>query len=190
MLACPGVAVNVCGAQRSQFCGGETVARRPSQSRAFPPGSHEVQVWLKDGGRARQEVTVKSADVTDVELRITPGLVARGHVDDRQGRPASAVRVIATTDVGREAELQPHHNYVCPRRFQRRSPTSPGALSLRASRKDDGLALSGPQPTQPGATVNVNLRLGEGARVTGIVRTQDGSPAPGVRNLIPGRSLG
>ena len=76
----------------------------PSQSRAFPPGSHEVQVWLKDGGRARQEVTVKSADVTDVELRITPGLVARGHVDDRQGRPASAVRVIATTDAGREAE--------------------------------------------------------------------------------------
>jgi RNA polymerase sigma factor (sigma-70 family) len=149
------------------------------------PGKHQIQVWLKDGGRARREVTVENDDVTGVELRITPGLVVRGHVDDRHGRPAPGVRVVATTDAGGGAE---RYNRIATTDasgdFQLPPDIPWGVLSLRAGRPDDGLALWGPQPTKPGAVVNVSLRLGEGAGLTGIVRNDDGSPAAGARILV------
>jgi hypothetical protein len=50
-----------------------------------------------------------------------------------------------------------------------------GSLSARAS-ADDGIAMFGPRPTEPGADVHLDLELESGASLTGLVRRADGSP--------------
>jgi hypothetical protein len=59
-----------------------------------------------------------------------------------------------------------------------------GVLTVRAEQKPAGIAVWGPTSVAPGATVQVDLQLDEGARLAGVVRLADGAPAAGARVAV------
>jgi hypothetical protein len=183
--AAGGIPVMAEGQSGAGVASGESTSAGQFVIEGVWPGDHELQVWLKDGGRARQEVTVADRDLTGIDLLITPGLIVQGHVDDAQGRPAAGVRVMATTDAGGGAQ---RYNRIATTNaageFQMPPDIPWGDLSLRAGGQDRGISLWGPQRTAPGAAVRVSLRLGPGASLAGRVRHEDGSPAAGARVLV------
>ncbi len=91
-------------------------------------------------------------------------------VTTEAGADAARYNRIATSDARGDFQLPPDIPW--------------GTLSARAGQHDQGIALWGPRPTEPGSVVQVNLKLEDGARLTGLVRQEDGSPARGAHVLI------
>jgi hypothetical protein len=173
-----GVAVMAQSSSGNAEASGETSVAGDFIIEGVLPGEYQLQVWLRDGGRARLDVKVVDQDLTGADLKVTPGLVVRGRVH-RRGQPVAGARVMVTTEssvdggrYNRIATSDASGNFQLP-------PDIPwGSLSARAS-ADNGIALFGPRPTEPGADVHLDLELESGASLIGLVRRADGSPAEG-----------
>ncbi len=67
--------------------------------------------------------------------------------------------------------------------------TMPGTMRLSARHDEHGSAHIGPEPLKAGETRTIEFRLKPAASISGVVRTEDGKPAPGVRVTAFAREL-
>jgi RNA polymerase sigma factor (sigma-70 family) len=178
-----GVAVMAESKAGTAVAWGETSAAGAFVIEGLLPDDYQLQVWLKDGGRARLDVTVVDRDVTGLELKLTPGLAVRGRVH-RRGQPMAGARVIVTTEAGADGG---RYNRIATSdvrgEFQLPPDIPWGTLFARASAAD-AIALFGPHSTEPGAQVELDLALETGAALAGLVRRADGTPAAGAHVAV------
>jgi hypothetical protein len=131
-------------------------------------------------GEAREALDLASGDRTDVVLQLTPTATVAGVVLDRQRRPVAEARVSAiTSEPARRAYRDLSAVTDATGQF-RITGGRPGALTVTA-RHDIGTAQLAAGTLAPGATMHVELVLGDGASVAGTVRRHDGTPARGAQ---------
>ena len=131
----------------------------------------------------RELVLAAGKNATDVDLRLSAEAAVTGQVLGQDGRPAAGVTVTALvtessaglTSSGRMANDRSDGEG----RF-RLGALNAGKVRIEAQANERGRATFGPEELGAGETKDITLTLEEAAKVSGVVRWSDGTPAAGV----------
>jgi Carboxypeptidase regulatory-like domain/PDZ domain len=158
------------------FLAVRTNARGEFEMPGLPSNSFELRA-IAPQGSARERVNLTAGDVR-VRLVLAPDAALTGVVLDQQRRPVPEARVVAVTGT-----VPNTHNTIGfsdrGGRF-RIDGLGAGPLSVSATH-DLGLAEVEVGTLETGDRKHVELVLGQGASVSGTVRTEAGRPAAGVQ---------
>jgi hypothetical protein len=147
------------------------------------PGRYQVVGEAKGHAPAALDVSVTAdRDREGADLLLAPETVVKGTVTGPGGQPATGATVMATViDAGSGSMFGRQGIERTDRegRF-RLGGLVAGKVTLVASETGVGRVTWGPEPVAAGETREVALALLPGATVSGLVKYDDGQPAPGV----------
>jgi RNA polymerase sigma factor (sigma-70 family) len=144
------------------------------------PGRYEVTARTPDGRRGRLPLTLSDADVLGVQLVLAPQIVVEGQVLDPAGRPVEGARVNAFAEpasVGWVGRSTPSATTTSDGRF-RFTGFEKGSVNIRAEKGEAGTG-SWSESLDWGATRQITIQLLAGGSLSGSVRFDDGTVAPG-----------
>jgi protocatechuate 3,4-dioxygenase beta subunit len=147
------------------------------------PGNYRVNANEEGYGFAFARARVLNANVTNVDLTLPTGVKVTGRVTNASGQPVEGARVQAsfesrssgtTFSSGDGATTGADGSFELKR-------IAPGTLRVTARHDEQGARSVGPEEVKAGEKKVLSLVLEKGASVSGVVRTEDGKPAPDVR---------
>jgi len=154
------------------------------------PGAYRLDVRASGRGSAMKELNVEG-DTDGVELRLPADTRIEGRVSSPDGGPAAN----ASVTVWNSPVEQPEEKERTSRSASSAEDGTftvdglmPGYVWVEAA---DGQAVAslGPEPLRAGESRRVQLRLGEGTRISGRVVWTGGGPAPNVLVRCKGRLI-
>jgi hypothetical protein len=145
------------------------------------PGSYELRAIGPEGARTRVPAKLVDRDLSGVELRLQAQVIVTGLVIDPSGRPVEGARVMAGTEpqvLGWAGRTAPATTTSADGRF-RFQGIDAGRVTIRVEKEGVGATSWVEKRIPPGAVRELILRLEAAAGLTGLVRFEDGRPAPG-----------
>jgi protocatechuate 3,4-dioxygenase beta subunit len=175
-----------------------------ARTRTNPDGSYALEGMLP--GQYRLSATAEvdstsvegravakllSTDLRNVDLVMPAGIRVTGRVLTAQGQPVAGARVQSMMETSMAGGGRMSSSEITASADDgtfKLNRVAAGRLRLTARHDQHGTASLPPLELQT-ESKTVELRLREGASIAGVVRTQDGKPAPGVRVTALGREL-
>ena len=145
------------------------------------PGRYELRAMGPQATRTRAAMKLVNRDLTGLELRLEGQVIVMGQVIDPSGGTVAGARVMAGTEpatLGWAGRSAPATITAADGRF-RFQGLDAGRVTLRVEKEEVGSAVWVEHRIPAGAVRELTLRLQAGATLTGLVRFEDGSPAPG-----------
>jgi protocatechuate 3,4-dioxygenase beta subunit len=157
------------------------------------PGGYRLSAWEEGHGFASGRAKVQAADVPNVDLVLPRGVKVSGKVVTADGKPVEGARVRAlleTRQTGGGMTSSVDMTTSEPDGAFELTRISPGTVRLTATHDQHGTASLGPEEIKAGEPKVLGLKLEKGSSISGVVRTEEGRPAPDVRVSATSRSPG
>jgi protocatechuate 3,4-dioxygenase beta subunit len=156
------------------------------------PGQYRLSAGDEGFGPGREKAKLLAANLTNVDIVLLPGSKVTGRVLTAAGQPVEGARVTAMFEMsmggGSTTATSDGTMSAADGSFELKRAW-PGTMRINARHDELGSVHLPPEPIAAGETKRLELRLKTGASISGVVRTEDGKPAPGVRVTAMAREM-
>ncbi|HVE26630.1 MAG TPA: carboxypeptidase regulatory-like domain-containing protein, partial [Sporichthya sp.] len=147
------------------------------------PGRVTVTADSERHGPGRADVVLEQDDREGLAIKLSAESRVSGRVVDRDGRPladASVTALVVKADAGGESVVSSAVGRSGPDGRFRLGGLGAGDLRIEAQHPGAGRGVAGPIPLPVGEERELEVRIGHGGMIRGVVHWEDGAPAGGV----------
>jgi hypothetical protein len=156
------------------------------------PGPYRLSAGDEGYGPGREKAKILAANLTNVDILLPAPSKVTGRVLSAAGHPVEGARVNATFEMntggGSMMSTGEGTMSAADGSFELKRALV-GTMRINARHDEHGSVQLPPEPIAAGETKRLELRLKTGASISGVVRSDDGKPAHGVRVTAMAREM-